>query len=272
VTSILRAIERPAISQRLRQRAEFAESLIREAGALALSFYRQRDRLTRQIKGHQDLVTIADQAVEALIRRRLSEAFPEDGFLGEESGGTPTASFWSVDPIDGTGNFLRGIPVWGVSVGYVEDGEPSLGLIYFPVEDRLYKGIRGGGATRDGHPIAASTATDVSDTLLCLGSSLRAGPKPTLAFLETALQSKSSLRYLGACIGGLALVAEGSAEAYYEAHSNTWDCLAGIVIAREAGCRVNSFPGTGDYAKGGPILVAAPGIYDALAAIDGIVL
>jgi myo-inositol-1(or 4)-monophosphatase len=117
----------PAVSQRLPLRAQVAEALIREAGALALSFYRQRNALTRHVKGHQDLVTIADRSVEALIRRRLSEAFPEDGFLGEESGGTPTASFWSVDPIDGTGNFLRGIPVWGVSIGYVENGEPALG-------------------------------------------------------------------------------------------------------------------------------------------------
>lgn len=272
MTSALRVIERPAISPRLTQRATFAEELIREAGALALSFYRQRDRLARESKGHQDLVTIADQAVEALIRRRLSEAFPEDGFLGEESGGTPTASFWSVDPIDGTGNFIRGIPVWGVSIGFVEDGKPSIGLIYFPVEDRLYKATAGGGATRDGHPLAASTATDVSDSLLCFGSSLRVEAEPTLAFFERALRGKSSLRYLGACVGGMVLVAEGTAEAYYEAHSNTWDCLAGIVIAREAGCRVNGFPGTGDYAQGGPILVAAPGVYDALASIPGVVV
>jgi myo-inositol-1(or 4)-monophosphatase len=272
VNQILRALTPPAVSPRLLQRAEFAEDLIREAGALALSFYRQRDRLKRERKGHQDLVTIADQAVEALIRRRLSEAFPKDGFLGEESGGTPTASFWSVDPIDGTGNFLRGIPVWGVSIGYVENGEPCLGLIYFPVEDRLYKGIRGGGATRDGHPIAASSATDASDALLCLGSSLRAEADPTLRFFENALRARASIRYLGACVGGLVLVAEGSAEAYYEAHINTWDCLAGLVIAQEAGCRGNGFPGSGDYAKGGPILVAAPGIYDALAAIPGVML
>ncbi len=262
----------PAVSQRLPLRAQVAEALIREAGALALSFYRQRNALTRHVKGHQDLVTIADRSVEALIRRRLSEAFPEDGFLGEESGGTPTASFWSVDPIDGTGNFLRGIPVWGVSIGYVENGEPALGLIYFPVEDRLYRAVGGGGATRDGETIRASAVDEISDSLLCLGSSLRAGSEPTLRFVEEALAARASLRYLGACVGGLVLAAEGSAECYYEAHSNTWDCLAGIVIAREAGCTVNAFPGPGGWAKGGPILVAAPGIYPQLAVMKGIAL
>lgn len=262
----------PAVSQRLLLRAQVAESLIREAGALALTFYRQRDELTRQVKSHQDLVTIADQAIEALVRKRLSEAFPEDGFFGEESGGVPTASFWSVDPIDGTSNFLRGIPVWGVSIGYVENGEPALGLIYFPVEDRLYQAVSGGGATRNGEAIRASAVDDMSDALLCLGSSLRTGNEPVLRYVEEALRARASLRYLGACVGGLTLVADGSAECYYEAHSNTWDCLAGIVIAREAGCAVNVFPGPGGYAKGGPILVAAPGLYPQLAAIPGLAL
>src|SRR4029077_4912672 len=91
-------------------RWSFAQSLAAEAGALALSYFERRAELTVQLKGPQDLVTIADREVEALVRRRVAERFPSDAVLGEEEGGVSAEAIWVVDPIDGTTNFVRGLP------------------------------------------------------------------------------------------------------------------------------------------------------------------
>jgi myo-inositol-1(or 4)-monophosphatase len=110
-------------------RLAVATPLIREAGELAAGYFAGRATLTGETKGPQDFVSIADREVEALIRARLAEAFPGDGFLGEESGGAAGERCWVVDPIDGTNNFLRGIPLWGVSVAYAIAGEPVIGHV-----------------------------------------------------------------------------------------------------------------------------------------------
>src|ERR1700730_10666092 len=134
-------------------RLAVATPLIREAGDLAAGFFARRETLTRETKGPQDFVSVADREVEALIRTRLAEAFPNDGFLGEESGGAAGECCWVVDPIDGTNNFLRGLPLWGVSVAYAIASEPVIGLIYLPCVDRLYSAVRGQGAWCNGIPI-----------------------------------------------------------------------------------------------------------------------
>ena len=110
-------------------RLAVATHLIHEAGDLAAGYFARRETLTRETKGPQDFVSVADREVEALIRTRLAEAFPEDGFLGEESGGGASERCWVVDPIDGSNNFLRGLPLWGVSIAYAIVGEPVIGLI-----------------------------------------------------------------------------------------------------------------------------------------------
>ena len=104
-------------------RLTFATQLIREAGQLAARHFAHREALTRETKGPQDFVSIADREVESLIRTRLAEAFPTDGFLAEESGGEAGERCWIVDPIDGTNNFLRGLPLWGVSIAHAIAGE-----------------------------------------------------------------------------------------------------------------------------------------------------
>src|SRR5215471_9965604 len=133
-----------------------ATHLIREAGDAAAGYFSRRAALTRETKGPQDFVSIADHAVEELIRTRLAKAFPEDGFLGEESGGGAGERCWVVDPIDGTNNFLRGLPLWGVSIANAIAGEPVIGLIYLPCVGRLYSAVRGRGATCNDAPISAS--------------------------------------------------------------------------------------------------------------------
>jgi len=157
-------------------RLTVATRLIREAGDLAAGYFARRAALTRETKGPQDFVSVADREVETLIRTRLAEAFPEDGFLGEESGGGAGERCWVVDPIDGTNNFLRGLPLWGVSIAYAIAGEPVIGLIYLPSVGRLYSAVRGGGAWSEGVPIRVSRANELAQATITVGISRRTSP------------------------------------------------------------------------------------------------
>ena len=248
-------------------RLAVATPLIREAGELAAGYFAHRATLTREIKGPQDFVSIADREVEALIRTRLAEAFPGDGFLGEESGGGAGECCWVVDPIDGTNNFLRGLPLWGVSIAYAIAGEPVIGLIYLPCVGRLYSAVRGQGATCNGVPIQTSLIGHLAQATMLIGLSRRTSPDLSLGMIETALRGGSGLRCFGTCVVALAMVAEGSADGYYEAHVQPWDCLAGLLIVREAGGRTNDVSGPVMLARGGPLLASTPALYDRLAAV-----
>jgi len=248
-------------------RLTVATSLIREAGELAAGYFARRASLTRETKGPQDFVSVADREVERLIRTRLAAAFPEDGFLGEESGGGAGERCWVVDPIDGTNNFLRGLPLWGVSIAYAIAGEPVIGLISLPCVARLYSAVRGGGAWCDGVPIHVSRADDLAQATIVVGISRRKSPDLSLPMIEMALHNGSALRCMGSCVVGLAMVAEGTADGYYEAHIQAWDCLAGILIVREAGGRTNEVPGPLMLARGGPLLATAPALFDRLAEV-----
>jgi myo-inositol-1(or 4)-monophosphatase len=244
-----------------------ATAVIREAGELAAGYFSRRTDLTRETKGPQDFVSIADREVEKVIRTRLGDAFPADGFLGEESGGVADERCWVVDPIDGTNNFLRGLPLWGVSIAYATAGEPVIGLIYLPCVGRLYSAVRGRGATCNDAPIYASRIDDPALATILVGLSRRTSPDLSLGMIETALRGGSALRCMGTCVVALAMVAEGTADAYYEAHVQPWDCLAGLLIVREAGGRTNEVPGHVMLAHGGPLLASTSALYDQLAAV-----
>jgi myo-inositol-1(or 4)-monophosphatase len=248
-------------------RLAVATPLIREAGDLAAEYFNRRATLMRETKGPQDFVSIADREVEALIRTRLAEAFPDDGFLGEESGGAAGEHCWVVDPIDGTNNFLRGLPLWGVSVAYAIAGEPVIGLIHLPCVGRLYSAVRGRGATCNDVPILASRIDDLAQATILVGLSRRTSPDLSLGMIEMALRGGSALRCMGTCVVALAMVAEGTADAYYEAHVQPWDCLAGLLIVREAGGRTNDVPGPVMLARGGPLLAGTPALFDRLAGV-----
>lgn len=256
----------------LDRREAFLRDMIRGAGELAAEgFGRQSGRATR-MKGPQDFLTETDGRVEAYIRARVRAAFPEDGFLGEETGGVPGAQAWVVDPIDGTANFARAIPHFCISIGFVANGEAQLGAILNPVLGELYLARAGRGAEMNGRPIRVSDTTELTAACYELGWSNRLPPAPYVAALCALYEAGSNVRR-GACGAlGLAYVADGRSDGYAELHMNSWDCLAGLLLVREAGGVTGRFLSLGGLTRGAPVLAASPGVAGPLSRATGIPL
>lgn len=220
------------------QRLRFAEGLAVEAGAEAHRWYRDLGSLVVEQKGPQDVVSEADRAVERVIRAAIEKAYPNDGFLGEESGSTqidgdrPT---WVVDPIDGTQCFLAGIPTWCVSIGLVVAGQPVGGVIRDPNAEETFSGLVGGGATCNGRPMAPTDSADFANGLTEVGFSRRIAAGPTVQLIDRLIGAGGMYHRGGSGALGLAYVAAGRYIAYIEGHMNSWDSVAGIALTTAAG-------------------------------------
>jgi myo-inositol-1(or 4)-monophosphatase len=222
-----------------------------------------------------DVVTAADTAVEALVRRRLAELRPGEPVVGEERGGVAGQGgvTWVVDPIDGTVNFLYGLPWYAVSVAATRDGVSVAGAVAEPATGRLWSAARGCGATCDGRDLRASEVTDLALTLVGTGFSYRAERRARQATLVAALLPRvRDLRRAGASALDVCAVAAGWMDAYVEHGTHWWDWAASTLIADEAGAvvRTPGAPGRPAPDDGlGPdaLLVAAPGVAAELAGL-----
>ncbi len=252
-------------------RYTFAQTLAREAGKLAYDYYRRRDELAVESKGLQDVVSIADRKVEELIRTRLNTQFPDDAFLGEESGtsgaAAPGQAMWVVDPIDGTVCFLNGMPTWCVSIALVRDGETEIGVIYDPNSDELYAAKRGGGTYLNGKRQPVLTAEDFRDGLFGTGFCHRSPPSDFLPFLDALLNDGGLFMRSGSGALMLAYVAVGRLIGYFEPHINSWDALAGLLLIREAGGWTNDLLANDGLTRGNMCAAAAPALAPKLQAL-----
>lgn len=247
-------------------------AVAREAGALAGARFRDRGSLTFSFKGHQDYLTEVDGLVEKLVIERLSALFPQDGFIGEEGGGTGSDRVWVIDPIDGTSNFARGIGHFCVSIAFVENGGPSIGVIYDPMRDELFAAERGHGAWLNGEPMSVSGQSDAHRASVECGWSMRRPITDYLAMTGRVAATGAGLYRMGSGALGMAYVAAGRIDAYCELHINAWDVLAGLVLVQEAGGVTNDFT-TGDYLRdGNPVLASTPGLASVMADATGIAL
>jgi myo-inositol-1(or 4)-monophosphatase len=253
-------------------------AIAREAGALARRRFLDRDSFTIGFKGPQDFITEVDGAVERLIQARVSEIFPDDGFIGEEGdglAGKPDAPVWVVDPIDGTSNFAHGAPFWCVSIACIVGRTMQVGVIYDPMLDELFCARRGAGAWLNGAPMRAAETTELGKAAIEVGWNMRAGPPAFLALLGRVVATGAGVIRAGSGALGLAYVAAGRRDGYVENHINSWDCLAGNLLVVEAGGYVSNFLAGEGLRKGNPLIACAAGLKGALieaAAIKGIVL
>jgi myo-inositol-1(or 4)-monophosphatase len=255
----------------LATRLDTAIRIAEQAGALALGMRPSPGAAaSATLKGRQDWLTEADGATERFIAARLAEAFPEDGFQGEETGQGRTGRLrWVLDPIDGTSNFARGGDRWCVSLGLVEDTTPLLGVICAPALRETFAARQGAGATLNGTPIRAAGTTDLARGVVECGWSARRPNAGYFRLVADVMEAGAMMRAGGSGAMALADVAAGRLDGYVERHINVWDVAAGLAILAEAGAHVSPFL-EGDGPRGGnPILAAAPGVAEALASVVG---
>lgn len=261
----------PEVAERYR----VAQRIARKAGALALDYFVNRDRLAVETKGVSDYVTHADRDVEDTIRRELAAAFPGDTFLGEETASSfdgPIDRCWIVDPIDGTHNFLRGTPYWNVSIGFVADGATQVGVVYDPPADALYHARRGGGAfcrTAAGDAaIRAAPTRALPGSYIVLGHHDRSFDERYFGIRRRMMESGIAMRNFGSAALQLAHVASGRLDAFVELQLSWWDAVAGLLLVEEAGGRHTPFAPSEPTAKAACV-ACAPGIADDLLRLVG---
>jgi myo-inositol-1(or 4)-monophosphatase len=225
------------------QRAEpellvLAQRSARAAGALLLDrFHRPATGVDRKSSA-TDMVSDADRDAEALIRRMILEQRPGDGILGEEGAHLAGDSGleWVVDPLDGTTNYLYGLPIWSVSVACEDAHGGLVGVVFDPVRDELFAAERGGGATLNGSPIAVSQLGDLSRSLIGTGFAYDAGTRERQArMLVEMLPRVRDIRRGGSAAIDLAWVACGRLDGYFELGTRHWDRAAGMLLVAEAG-------------------------------------
>ncbi|QKV17179.1 inositol monophosphatase family protein [Oricola thermophila] len=243
------------------QRIDAAMSIIRDAGRMALDYFeRYRSLAVEEKSGGQDIVSIADRAVESLIREAILDRFGEDGIVGEEHGNVSGSSGfqWLVDPIDGTGSFLHGLQTWSVVIAILRDGEPVAGLVLEPCTGRLYRARCGEGAFCDDAPIAVDTATPFTGGLFAIGASRPEASAHIGAVVTGVLAAGGGYMRNGSAALSLAHVAAGHYLGFYEPQLNAWDCVAGLLIVSEAGGTADDFLGDDGVFARKPCFAAAP--------------
>jgi myo-inositol-1(or 4)-monophosphatase len=221
-----------------------------------------------------DVVTAADRAVEQQVLDALRDARPGDGVLGEEYGGGAAGESgvrWIVDPIDGTVNYLYGLPYCAVSLAAEVDGEVVAGVVRNVATGEEWTATAGGGAWRDGERLRCSTETDLGQALVATGFGYDAGRRAHQARVVAELiPHVRDIRRMGAAALDLCLASEGRVDAYYEKGLAAWDLAAGGLVAREAGLLVTGLSGR---PAGPDLVIAAPPalfepLHTRLAALD----
>ena len=223
----------------------------RAGGNVLLRHMHKLDALNVVEKERMDYASEVDGLAEAEIVKELRKAGPEYAVLGEEGGHQPArggrkARFtWVIDPLDGTSNYLRGIPHWCVSIALVDNGEPLHGVVFDPLRNELFIASKGSCAVLEDKRVRVSERRDLEGALLCTGFAPRerARARAQLDCLGALLEQAEDVRRTGSAALDLAWVACGRLDGYFEAGVQPWDIAAGVLLVREAGGRVCDFRG-----------------------------
>ncbi len=232
----------------------------RHAGNLLLRNISRLESLNVFEKARQDYASEVDSQVETEIIRELRRAFPDHGFLGEETGVQGKGRYtFVIDPLDGTSNYLHGIPHFCVSIALVERGEPLHGVIYDPMRNEIFTASKGSGAYLNDRRVRVSGRAEMTGAMLITGFPPRERKRlaPHLLTVQGLLGEAEDIRRTGSAALDLAYVACGRADGYFEAGVKPWDIAAGMLLVREAGGRVCDFRGGSDRLLDRGQLVAA---------------
>ncbi|HZU91117.1 MAG TPA: inositol monophosphatase family protein [Stellaceae bacterium] len=230
-----------------------ARGLLRDFGEV--------EHLQVSVKGPGEFVSTADLKAERVLRAELTRARPGYGLLFEESGAAPGSDpryRWIVDPLDGTTNFLHGIPHFAISIAVERDGEIVAGLVYEPVRDEMYWGEKGGGAYVNDRRLRVSARRQLAEALVATGlpPAAHADHAAQIAALAAVRAATAGVRQMGAAALDLAYVAAGRYDGFWEFGLSPWDLAAGILLVREAGGYVSDLAGGHDMMAKGEVLAA----------------
>jgi myo-inositol-1(or 4)-monophosphatase len=242
---------------------------VRKAGRTLKRDFGEVEQLQVSIKGPGDFVSAADRRAEETLRVELEKARPGYSFLGEEGGeivGTDATHRWIVDPLDGTTNFLHGIPHFAISVALERNGVLVAGVIYNPITDELYIAERGSGAFVNDRRLRVSARRDAASSVVGCGVPHlgRGGYGEFRKELSVVQTRFAGIRRFGAASLDLAYVAAGKLDAYWERNLKPWDVAAGIVLVREAGGFISDCDGGETYLSHGDICAGNEDIHKAL--------
>ena len=260
-------VMRPALINVMAKAAEkAARGLVRDFGEI--------EHLQISRKGPADFVSTADFKAQKTIREELSHARPKFGFLMEEADGeadtSSAAERWIVDPLDGTTNFLHGVPQWAISIAAEREGEIIAGLIYNPISDEMFWAEKGLGAYLNSQRLRVSSRKDLAECLIGTGLPFKGSQQKvpeSLHALEAIMPRVAGIRRMGAASLDIAYVAAGRFDAYWESGIQPWDVAAGSVIVKEAGGFIAPFERGKDPVKDGSIIATNGEIHDKIVKI-----
>jgi myo-inositol-1(or 4)-monophosphatase len=256
------AVRSPVINVMAAAALKAARGLIRDFGEV--------EQLQVSVKGPADFVSAADLKADRTLKTELSKARPGYGLLFEESGAAEGDGRhrWIVDPLDGTMNFLHGIPHFCISIGLERDGEMIAGVVYEPTRDELYWAEKGAGAYLNDRRLRVSARRQLSEAVFANGLSARYREDPTQAAIRAAVTAQvAGVRRFGAAALDLAYVASGRFDGFWEFGLKAWDCAAGMLLVREAGGFVSDLSGGQKMLESGDILAANDHLHLPLAAL-----
>lgn len=243
----------------------------RKAGELIVRAAETVDNIDVESKAHNDFVTETDRAAEKEIRYALNKAYPDHAILGEEGGlvGDPNAEYlWVIDPLDGTTNFIRGIPHYAISIACLHKGQVEHAVILDPVRREEFIASRGRGAQLNGRRIRVTNRKTLDGTLIGTGIPYKSRSEQYIPAyvnsLEAVAKQTAGIRRAGSAALDLAYVAAGRLDGFWEIGLNRWDIAAGVLLIREAGGLVSDLKGGNTYMDTGNIVCGNPKTFKAL--------
>ncbi len=259
------ALRSPNINVMVAAARKAARGLVRDFGEV--------EQLQVSMKGTSDFVSSADLRTEKILRQELKKARPDFGFLLEEGGEIDAGKSqrWIIDPLDGTTNFLHGIPHFAISIGLEREGELIAGVIYQPLTDEMFAAEKGAGAFVNEHRLRVSARRKLEDAVLTTGIPHlgRGDHKLFLKQLGAAMGAVAGLRRFGAACLDLAYVAAGRCEGFWEMGLKPWDMAAGALMVKEAGGYVTDFAGRQSFLETGDIIAANAHLHQPLSRLLG---
>ena len=237
----------------------------RKASKVLIRDFGEIEHLQVSVKGPGNFVTVSDKKVEKILIDELLKARPDYSVLSEEVGkiNNNEAFKWIIDPIDGTANFLHGVPHFSISIGLEQNGEIICGIIYDPIKDEMFVAEKGNGSYLNNQRIRVSSRSKLKDCIIFTG-----GPKKGAKDMESSLkeyynfssQVQIPIRKLGSAALDMAYVAAGRCDGFWQRHLKYWDIAAGIILVKESGGLVTDYYGENKYLENKTLLAANPKI------------